>query len=133
MADPLEELKRRLYRKGESFEKRMQRPKLTPGLEKAPGFWKESDLMPKRKKTTFSRWAWVLTGLALVPVAMFLYFLGIFGRVESKNIGFEISAPQTLEGGKRISWDVSISNNNSKALENAELIFEYPRGAYRRG
>ncbi|MDP3784634.1 MAG: hypothetical protein Q8R12_00970 [bacterium] len=128
MADSLEELKKRLYKKGESFERRMRRPGLTPDLEKAPPFWESREEMAKKRKpTTLRIYAAVIVAVFLG--ALWFYFSGGFGRVLSNNIELKIQAPETLDGGEKISWDVLVTNNNTKSLEDAELVFEYPSGA----
>ncbi len=126
--DSLEELKKRLYKKGESFERRMRRPGLTPDLEKAPPFWQGRKEMAGRKKTKFFR-IYIAAAILGALAITWLYFSGGLGRVLSSNIVLSINAPETLEGGEKISWDVVIANDNKKALEDVELIFEYPPGA----
>ena len=130
MADPLEELKKRLYKKGESFEKRLRRPALTPGLKKAPGFWKEPGVLsPEGKNFMRSRFLWIVIGTAALLALALFYFLGGFGIFYRDSVDLKISGPEALEGGERMRWDVLATNRGSKTLEDVELLFEYPVGS----
>ena len=128
MADPLEELRKRLYKKGESFGARMRRPALTPQPEKAPPFWKENNSMPRSRSPLPKKFLAIVIALFVLGVLTLFYFLGGFNAISGQNINLKIVAPASLEGGERISWEVSVTNSNRKVLETAELIFEYPEG-----
>ncbi len=106
----------------------MRRPGLTPDFEKAPPFWEGREQMAKKRKPT-TLWIYAAIIAAALLGAVWFYFSGGFGRVLSNNIALKIQAPDALDGGEKISWDVLITNNNSKSLEDAELVFEYPSGA----
>lgn len=129
-SDPLEELKKRLYKKGESFEKRLRRPALTPDLKKAPGFWKEPGVLPPEGKNFMrSRFLWITIGAAALLALALFYFLGGFGIFYRDSIDLKVSGPETLEGGERMRWDVLATNRGSQTLEDVELLFEYPKGS----
>lgn len=82
----------------------------------------------RKPKRHLWRWALGFAILLLLGGAAAFYFFSGFQAVRSRNIEIAISAPQALEGGERITWEVLIANRNRKALESAELFFEYPQG-----
>ncbi len=49
--------------------------------------------------------------------------------VSSKNIKIEIAGPAFIAGGEELALQVIVRNGNSSALELADLIIEYPKGA----
>lgn len=66
---------------------------------------------------------------AVALVLTGLYVAGLFKGISGRNIDIVISAPDNLDGGEKIVWEVSVHNRNAKALTGAELNFEYPPGA----
>ena len=130
MADPLEELRKRLYKKEGSFEARLRRPELTPHPEKAPLSWKE-ETMPKSPPPYSRKRLWIIFfSLIFLAAAGGIFYFFIFSQaVSSRKIDLVILAPDSAVGGERIVWEVALANNNKKALESSELVFEYPPGS----
>ncbi|MBI2024159.1 hypothetical protein HYT00_02115 [Candidatus Giovannonibacteria bacterium] len=127
MSEHLEELKKRLYKSGESFEGRLRRPELTPHPEKLPSDWKNE--IKQEKKTPGNKKFWILgVVLAAILGGGFYYFI-LINSVSAKRIDTKINGPESIVGGERVTWEVVVSNNNKKALEGAQLSFEYPEGS----
>lgn len=129
--DPLEELRKRLYKKEESFEARLRRPELTPHPAKTSSSWEEEKIsMPKKSSFNKKRAWWAVAVLFLVAAgAGAVYFYFFFQAVSPRKIEISVSAPASAVGGEGVRWDVLISNNNQRALEAVEFIFEYPSGS----
>ncbi|MEK7085232.1 MAG: hypothetical protein AAB904_01745, partial [Patescibacteria group bacterium] len=132
-SDPLEELKKRLYKKEESFAGRMKRPNIEARPESAPPFWRRESLPPDTAKSKppfymSGKFIALLAGVIALLVAG-LWAAGIFKGISGRNIDIIVSAPQSLEGGEKIVWEVSVHNRNTRALTSAELNFQYPPGA----
>ncbi len=129
----LDDLKKRLYKKDESFSGRLREPGLTPFTDKAETFWRDKKEEPeiKRPKRSFFSWPTLLVIIVLMILGGFgaYYYLSSQGDATADKIAIDINAPKNMEGGGRITWDISITNNNKKSLEGAELGFEYPEGA----
>lgn len=145
----LSQLKHRLYKKGEVFNKRLKRRKLGEvKSSRSLGFWQreshfknKENLEPqaeswKKQRKKFPIF-WVLTVLfillVIVGVSIVLYFYGdLFGFggnvVSSRNIDLKIEGPSLVESGESNRWYVSITNNNDVSLELADIIIEYPQG-----
>ncbi len=87
--------------------------------------------MPKPSKTPFylsGKFIGILAGgIALILAA--LYFAGAFIGISGRNIDITILAPDRLEGGEKMVWEVLVRNRNARALQNVELNFMYPPGA----
>lgn len=131
-SDPLEELKKRLYKKEESFAGRMKRPSIEARGESAPPFWRHEPPpnMTASKPPFYMSWKFIiLLAAAVALIVGGLWATGIFKGVSGRNIDITILAPQSLEGGEKIVWEVSVQNRNARALTNAELNFQYPPGA----
>jgi len=126
--DPLEELKKRLYKKDESFERRLSSPKLTPLPSKVPAFWerKEPEVMASKK------FPYLIVSLVLIFLlslgGVVFYFWAGFGGVSGDNIDITVIAPASIDGGDRMTWEVAVTNRNRQTLELADLIVEYPEG-----
>src|SRR3989344_1562726 len=127
----LEELKKRLYKKGENFEERGHAPELsspTGGesrvfteneppkqVEKSENFFMKAS---KSKKTRL-----VFTALFLLGVLAFFYGSGIF---DYEGVEVKIDGQKEIKSGENIKWTVSVKNGGAKDAENASLVFDIP-------
>ena len=122
----LEELKKRLYKEKEVFGERMISPELARPKRAKTFFWHETVMEVSR-----SRWfLWALVLVFILVLLGFLFF--IFGSptiFKSQKVELKIEGAKEIKSGDRITWQVKITNNNSDALENAALVFNFPDGA----
>ncbi len=65
--------------------------------------------------------------LLSVGVSLFFFFGGST-IISSQNVGIDIQGPTTVSGGEILSLEISIQNKNAVALEQADLVVEYPDG-----
>jgi hypothetical protein len=65
--------------------------------------------------------------LLVVGVSVYQFFFNT-NTISSNKIGLAVEAPSYIDGGELFPLDVFISNENNAALENVDLIVEYPRG-----
>ncbi len=130
--DNLEELKKRLYKKGESFEKRGERVRIFGGKEKIPSFHWQPASKKRRKIFRPLKTVFILAGLFfLISVSTLLYFwFGGSNIVSSRNIEMEVRGPVYAQGGEIINVDVFIKNKNNTALELANLIIDFPESSF---
>ena len=135
MTETLKKLEKRLYGQDKNLKSRFQKNtleelKTNAPEEKIEREWKET---MKKKPVKISFMAKLIVGLtvfaAIVVSAAVIYLFGGFGAVSSNQIGFEISGSPGLNGGEKAVWRVTLENNNDSALENAEIIFNYPAGS----
>ena len=139
----IEDLKKRLY-KDEPLIKKEKEPIFIPdtNINTSSGWGEKEpfDFMEKmrmgQKPRLLKRWSFWLSisfFLFITAAGIFAYVFfiggGGIGAVSSKNIDMEIEAPVNAKGGEKISWGVAIRNNNKAALEDVNLIVEYPEGA----
>ncbi len=136
--DEIEKLKRRLYRKGETFKEREIRSPLTSRPSEAKPYWKapleeEARLpLPEDSKPSFSKKLFIVLGVVFVlgAIGVSTYFLlGGPNIISSKNIGIKVEGPVSLKGGEAGNWQVQITNKNKTSLELADLIIEYPENS----
>lgn len=57
------------------------------------------------------------------------FFLSGGNIVSSENVDIDVRGPVGVAGGDELSLQVSITNNNTTALEFSDLLIEYPQGA----
>ena len=129
----LEELKKRLYKKGEDFEERKDRTRISgERITPPPSYWQPSGEertgFPKKRKNVFIISVIILVA-ALIAVALYFILSGS-NIISPKNINIEIKGPIYAEGGKVANFNVFIENKNKTALELADLIFEFPENSF---
>jgi len=136
--DNLENLKSRLYRKGEKFSERKDRVKIPKTeSEKSSSYWKTAGEEPepinypvlrRRRGKLF----WIgISALVLLVIGSAVYFF-IFGNntVSSRNIGIQINGPTFGESGRITNFNIFVENKNKVALESADLIFDFPANTF---
>lgn len=135
---PLESLQEKLYQPGSQISERPEAPEIFQPKEIAPEQvtkeWEEEkieDYMTvkriKKKK---------IQGL-LSSAILFLFFGGLavlgyiyfFGTFRQSDISVKIKGPETVESGESIQFFVSYQNRSDFDLEDAILIFEWPKGS----
>jgi len=131
VSEHLEELKKRLYKSGESFDARLRRPELTPRPQKPPVSWQEEaePVVMMEPKHSGKIW-WILGAVFFIAaIGAGAYYYLSNNAISNERIKISISGPDGAVGGERATWEVAITNNNSKELSGAALIFEYPAGS----
>ncbi len=120
----LEELKRRLYKRGEGFLERGRFPDLSK-----KDFKKEFEESPKaqfikkinlRKFMNFKVLFLILA--AVVAIALIL-FSNVF---DFQNIDLKIEGEKSIKSGEKVLWNVTVSNKNKKDIHEAALVFSIP-------
>lgn len=135
-SNSVERVSKRLYStvaKGKSF--------VRPGVlrEKSYGIKKDWDEVkvetptPEEEKKQISMFKKIFLGALVfftisVLYAGYNFFVG-GNVVSSKNIKIEIAGPAFIAGGEELALQVIVRNGNNSALELADLIIEYPKGA----
>lgn len=132
-SDNLEELKKRLYKKGEGFEERKGRVRISgeritppPPYWQTPGEGKTG--FPKKKRNIFIILV-VILAAALITIALYFLLSGS-NIISPRNINIEIKGPIYVEGGRVANFNVFIENKNKTTLELADLIFEFPENTF---
>lgn len=133
----LEELKKRLYKPGATFEERPETPEVfEPGRKQEyPKVGKEWSTLPKLKKWQlssqqkkfFSR-TFILLTIIIVIVAGFMFWRGLVFFDKNKVV-LKIYGPERIISGEEITYIVQYKNNAKVALENIQLSLEFPEGA----
>jgi len=86
---------------------------------------KEIHIKWSRKNTIF-----LASFLGVCGIFLALYFFFFKNAFSTQNIFLQISAPEEIVSGKKITWLVTIKNNSEVRLENLSLNFEYPSGVF---
>lgn len=134
--DELAKLKRRLYRKDETFKEREMRSPLSSHPLEKKTYWEtpaEEErvglALPEEPKSGFFK-KFVIIFLILIGLAALgagVYFLiGGPSTVSSKNIEIKLEGPTSIKGGEAGNWQALITNKNKTDLELADFIIEYP-------
>lgn len=133
-SNELEKLKKRLYRKGETFVEREERSPLTPA-QQTKTYWEkpqsEEDLQFFQKKKTSSKKKFLFFAISIFILASFgvsayYFFFGGFSVISSRNIEIRFEGPSSVKGGEETVWQALITNNNKTDIELADLIIDYP-------
>jgi len=135
---PLESLQEKLYQPGAQIGERPEAPEIFQPKEIVPEQitkgWEEEkseDYMTVkkvRKKKLLSRLFAAFLFLIFVGMAVFGYIY-FFRTFRQSDILVKIRGPETVESGENIQFFVSYQNGSDFDLENAVLIFEWPKGA----
>jgi hypothetical protein len=132
----IDQLAKKLNRVGEApYEPTRHRlSKIDSGLQKD---WLHEEkragnnfMVQEEEKMAFSK------KILIASVAFFVVTAGIgsfffFGQkniFSPENINISISGPVSAEGGKEIGLQIVVTNENSVALDAAELVIDYPEG-----
>jgi hypothetical protein len=136
---PLDQLRKRLFRKQESFKEREGEPTLSPAPTEGPRTWgsgKDSELtqilkrQQRKRIMRYALFATVTLGIIALATAAYIFvFLGGHAFVTKENIFLMIEAPTKITVGEEVVFEVRFQNRNSIPLESVDLIFEYPENA----
>ena len=113
-----------------------------PGMENAPS---EPEILNdprfnrerheyEEKKSLSSR---IVKGIFTVSLVFFIFAAGLaayfliggVNQVSCDNVNINISGPQSIASGKKLSLDIDVDNTNPVPMRNAELEVIYPEGA----
>lgn len=126
----LEDLRKRMYKPGETFAERMHEPELLPPPhETRQGWWRSTlTVGPSR----FRRWMpWIIGGGIALALGIILIWVLIAPSsfFNTKAVDMVIVGQKEVQSGDRIVWTVEAVNKNSVALESVAIVFNYPEGA----
>ncbi len=125
----LEDLKKRLYKPGATFDDRIHEPGLTHPTKIQKPLWAEDAptfIPPKHNWKMIIIFSVLMA--ALVAGLLFVLFApdSLFQKFK---VDIEIQGEREIQSGDKISWNVVVTNNNSYALDDVTLTFNYPSGA----
>jgi cell division septal protein FtsQ len=111
----LEDLKKRLYRKKESFKDRSTFPDLVRPRKASTMHWETKENKPKRK---FSRifWGAIITLVLLMGGLLFVFLSGFPSFLQIRSVDIEITGEEKVKSGANIFWDVKLTNTNNISL-----------------
>lgn len=128
----IEDVKRRLYDKGDNLSNRRREGVLHEVTHKVANSWNTaSNALGHKKVSSFGKrffLASIVFCILAVLFASFMFMRGA-GTVSSDNIEIKVLGNSFTEGGVELPIQVEIVNKNNAKLELAELTIEYPRGA----
>ena len=103
---------------------------LRVGAEVAPSEPLQTEPVEEKPKRHYR--SFVLLGSLLIFVfvagisSLFLYFGG--NQISNENIQIAVQGPSLIGGGEVVPLQVTVTNQNSVAIESATLILKYPEG-----
>ncbi|HBB56682.1 TPA: hypothetical protein DEW47_03575 [Patescibacteria group bacterium] len=130
----LEKLKKRLYKRDDSFKRRNKREDFAAsGKQSLPSSW-QADEEQEKKIKPFKPMKYIIfiSLFFLLVLSGFAFYVWNSGSniVSTSNVGMEISGPVYVEGGQMLDVNLSIKNNNAVSLELADLIIDYPSNSF---
>ena len=126
----LEDLRKRIYKPGETFEERMHEPDLAPPpKEKQLGWWRGN--APKGPSRLRAWLPWIIgVGIAVaLGIVLIWVLIAPSTFFDTKSVDIVILGQQEVQSGDRIVWTVEVVNKNKVALDSAAIVFNYPEGA----
>ena len=136
-SENLEKLKKKLYQKDQEFPERGERDAFRQKEFDAQTDWKKEETKKEhegnftaQKKNAFKS----LKAVLYFVVAFFVLAIALAGyiiysgsnTVSSSNISIDANGPIYVDGGQLAVVNFTIRNQNSIALEDADLIFDFP-------
>jgi hypothetical protein len=134
----IDDLRKRIFQKDESFSRRYEEPHLGKHKNNAPVAWhSEEELEPEptpeishERKTARKILWWGLGGGFAVIIGLAVYFLlpGNFGSGNEsiKHVSLTVEGGENVSAGKKVTWKVDYRNDNPIRLEDVSLTFEFP-------
>jgi hypothetical protein len=136
MNDSLEKLKKKLFGLNSGRDLRAEQDTLgelrsyAPKRESPTG-WVPGEIKPRREITPLMK---IMIGLAAftlaaIIVAVVYLFGGLGGGNGGKDVVIGMAAPESVAGGDRVVWKVTIENKSAMPINASDLVFEYPAGS----
>ena len=134
----LEVLKKKLYKKEESFASRAKRKNLEKSEEEdIASDWQDADDIEepgknKKKNFNFFRFLIYLSVFFLLGVgglSGYIWYAGV-NIISSSNVSVEISGPVYVDGGQLAKFNLTLKNDNTAPLESADLILDFPENSF---
>lgn len=135
----IEDIKRRLYEREDVTKKRLKNNIIHPINYKVSNDWvkeenKDDDLLKMKKKQSISIYKkfFIATVIFFIGAVGYSVYTFLYGgvSVSNNNIDINILGNAFTKGGDELPLQVEVINRNKAKLELANLIVEYPRGAY---
>ncbi|MBI5742483.1 MAG: hypothetical protein HZA25_01415 [Candidatus Niyogibacteria bacterium] len=134
--DSLEKLKKKLFGLNSGKDLRAEQDTLgelrsyAPKKE-SPTSWAPGEIKPRRELTPLLKLALGLAAftLAAIIVAVVYLFGGFGGGNGGKDVALSMASPDSVAGGDRVVWRVTIENKSALAVNASDLVFEYPAGS----
>jgi hypothetical protein len=152
-AERIQDLRDRLYSRGDAAKSNFVRHDLAPSKESTPqhavNIQKKAEPLPppipprsplldsqqapdmSRTRKSFRVKA-VIVGILFLIGALALSSAFLFfgtNTISGDNISIDVTGPVAVGGGDVMNFQIGIANNNALPIESATLIITYPRGA----
>jgi len=92
--------------------------------------WEPDEIMPKKEKR--------ISFVKILLIISVVFFVGSVGvstwlflggeNISHKNVVIEIEGPASIGGGEELGLQITIINRNPVAIDDVDLIIEYPAG-----
>ncbi|MEK7130899.1 MAG: hypothetical protein AAB924_00835 [Patescibacteria group bacterium] len=138
-SENLEKLKKKLYQKDQEFPERAERESFRQKNISAETHWKKDEIGTKKedaeilmahKRSIFKSFKAVfyfVVAFLVLAIALIGYiFYSGSNTVSSSNISIDANGPIYVDGGQPARFNFTVRNQNSVALEDADLIFDFP-------
>lgn len=137
----MEKLKKKLYQKDQEFPERTERNSFRRTRENAQTDWKKEEIEktddnnfvePKKTMTkSLKLFFFFVAFFAVLAIGLAGYIMYSGNNtVSSSNISIDANGPIYVDGGQPFRFNFTVRNQNSAVLEDADLIFDFPPGAF---
>ena len=127
----IEDVKRKLYERDFLKKVHSRQGVLHPISHEVPSKWVSNDTSMKKVRTSFSKKFFIgaiIFFIGCIAFGAYMYFRGTT-TVSNDNINISVLGNSFTEGGQVLPLQIEIVNKNNSALELADMIVQYPRGA----
>lgn len=136
---PIDDLRKRLFRKNQDFSRRSMPSQLPKHDIHPPTSWEDTrtphDIPILASRPTISwgrivmRIFWIGIVVLVIGGGVYIWQSGILGIGIERNVSLEVMGGEEILAGRKVTWKVTYKNNNTKPLSDAALTFEFPEGA----
>lgn len=128
----IERLKKRLYSRTEEEVQPVRRRMRDFSSNEATSMWATDT--PMRSARNYNSQAilkyvlWGSLGFFLIALLVSAFLITQSSPISPKKVKIEIQGPAAIGGGEVLTLQILIRNENSAAIEDAELVIEFPEG-----
>jgi len=126
----IERLKKRLYSREEEVQPERRRLREF-SHDTTPNMWREDTPPPPRRHDSQKIMKYVLIGslgFFVVSLLVSAFLITQNSPISPRKVTIEAQGPAAIGGGEPLTLQILVTNKNSAAIQDADLVVEFPQG-----